>query len=54
MLLPGSRNWRSYGWIEQTLYVSDAAVPAHDPAGDLLDGVPVLSPLAVRWRIAGP
>ncbi|MDR0182038.1 DNA-binding domain-containing protein [Lysobacter arvi] len=44
-----------YEWVEQALFVSDAPVPAHDPHGDLLDGVPVLSPLAVpliyRWPV---
>lgn len=45
-----------YEWIEQALFVSDALVPAHDPEGDLLIGVPVLSPLAMplayRWPVA--
>lgn len=39
-----------YEWAELGLQLSDAALPPHDPAGDLLDGVPVLSPLA--WPLA--
>jgi uncharacterized protein len=45
-----------YEWIEQALFVSDAQPPEHDPEGDLLDGVPLLSPLALplayRWPVA--
>ncbi|UHQ21420.1 putative DNA-binding domain-containing protein [Lysobacter sp. 5GHs7-4] len=45
-----------YEWVEQALYVSDAQPPAHDPQGDLLNGIPVLSPLALplayRWPVA--
>lgn len=44
-----------YEWIEQVLWTSDASIPAHDRDGDLLDGVPLLSPLAVplayRWPV---
>lgn len=44
-----------YEWVEQALWTSDATTPAHDPDGDLLDGVPVLSalamPLAYRWPV---
>jgi hypothetical protein len=47
-----------YEWAELGLQLSDAEMPPHDPAGDpgsspgqaLLDGVPVLSPLA--WPLA--
>ncbi|MEO5962233.1 MAG: putative DNA-binding domain-containing protein [Thermomonas sp.] len=39
-----------YEWAELGLQLSDAIPPAHDPHGDLLDGVPVLSPLA--WPLA--
>ena len=39
-----------YEWAELGLQLSDAAIPAHDPRGDLLGGVPVLSPLA--WPLA--
>lgn len=39
-----------YEWAELGLQLSDAVSPPHDPAGDLLEGVPVLSPLA--WPLA--
>ena len=39
-----------YEWAELGLQLSDAAIPPHDPDGDLLAGVPVLSPLA--WPLA--
>ena len=39
-----------YEWAEVGLQLSDAELPPHDPAGDLLAGVPVLSPLA--WPLA--
>ena len=39
-----------YEWAEVGLQLSDSQLPAHDAAGDLLDGVPVLSPLA--WPLA--
>lgn len=39
-----------YEWVELALQLTDAAMPAHDPGGDLLDGVPVVSPLA--WPLA--
>ena len=39
-----------YEWAEADLQSSDAPMPPHDPAGDLLDGVPLLSPLA--WPLA--
>ncbi|MGV8922040.1 MAG: DNA-binding domain-containing protein [Thermomonas sp.] len=39
-----------YEWAELGLQLSDATQPAHDPQGDLLAGVPVLSPLA--WPLA--
>ena len=39
-----------YEGAELGLQLSDAVLPAHDPDGDLLDGVPVLSPLA--WPLA--
>lgn len=39
-----------YEWAELGLQLSDAALPAHDPQGDLLAGVPLLSPLA--WPLA--
>ncbi|KRB07825.1 putative DNA-binding domain-containing protein [Lysobacter sp. Root690] len=44
-----------YEWVEQALLISDAQAPAHDPDGDLLDGRPLLSPLAMplayRWPV---
>ncbi len=39
-----------YEWAELGLQLSDAKAPPHDPAGDLLAGVPLLSPLA--WPLA--
>ncbi|MEF9979052.1 MAG: putative DNA-binding domain-containing protein [Thermomonas sp.] len=39
-----------YEWAELGLQLSDAAMPPHDPDADLLEGVPVLSPLA--WPLA--
>jgi hypothetical protein len=45
-----------YEWVEQVLFTSDAQPPPHDPDGDLLEGIPVLSPLALplayRWPVA--
>ena len=43
-----------YEWIETALLLSDADEPEHDPDGDLLDGVPVLSSLAVPLAYAWP
>ena len=44
-----------YEWIELALQISDAPLPAHDPSGDLLAGVPVCSPwcraLAYQWPV---
>ncbi len=39
-----------YEWVELALQISDAPLPPHDAHGDLLDGIPVLSPLA--WPLA--
>lgn len=39
-----------YEWAELGLQLSDAPMPPHAPAGDLLAGVPLLSPLA--WPLA--
>lgn len=58
--LDPQRSWLAelahYEWAELGLQLSDAALPAHDRAGDLLDGVPVLSPLAwplaYRWPVS--
>ncbi|MBD9427773.1 putative DNA-binding domain-containing protein [Pseudomonas sp. PDM15] len=45
-----------YERVESVLLLSDAGEPAHNPQGDLLDGVLVLSPLAwplaYRWPVA--
>lgn len=38
-----------YEWVELALSLCDAELPAHDPDGDLLTGVPVRSPLA--WSL---
>lgn len=43
-----------YEWIESVLLLSDSAELAHDPEGDLLDGIPVLSSLAVPLAYAWP
>ncbi|WP_043202025.1 HvfC family RiPP maturation protein [Pseudomonas putida] len=44
-----------YEWIESQLYLSDAEDQVHDPAGDLLNGEPLLScvarVLAYRWPV---
>ncbi|MFT4179348.1 MAG: putative DNA-binding domain-containing protein [Thermomonas sp.] len=39
-----------YEWAELGLQLSEATPPTHDPNGDLLAGIPVLSPLA--WPLA--
>lgn len=44
------RELAHYEWVELALQISDAARPDHDADGDLLDGTPVLSPLA--WPLA--
>lgn len=45
-----------YEWVESALLLSDRREPAHDPKGDLLDGVPLLSglawPLAYQWPVS--
>ncbi len=45
-----------YEWVEGALLLSDRSEPAHDPEGDLLDGVPLLSqlawPLAYHWPVS--
>ncbi|MBF6025069.1 DNA-binding domain-containing protein [Lysobacter niastensis] len=44
-----------YEWVELHLDLMDAHDPAHDADGDLLDGIPVLSslalPLGYRWQV---
>ena len=39
-----------YEWVELGLQIADDEIPAHDAAGDLLGGIPVLSPTA--WALA--
>src|SRR4249919_3754285 len=39
-----------YEWAELGLQLSDASIPPHDPNGNMLDGVPLLSPIA--WPLA--
>ena len=44
-----------YEWIELAVQIDDSPLPPHDPHGDLLEGVPVVSPwiraLAYRWPV---
>jgi hypothetical protein len=44
-----------YEWVELALQIADDPVPAHVADGDLLDGIPVISPfaraLAYRWPV---
>ena len=44
-----------YEWAELGLQLSESVLPPHDRDGDLLDGVPILSPLtwplAYRWPV---
>jgi hypothetical protein len=44
-----------YEWVELAVDTLEAIVPAHDPGGDLLDGVPLLNPvlmsLAYDWPV---
>ena len=44
-----------YEWAELGLQLSESVLPPHDHDGDLLDGVPILSPLtwplAYRWPV---
>lgn len=49
---PWLRELAHYEWVELALQISDARVDdiAHDPDGDLLDGCPLVSPLA--WPLA--
>ncbi|MGH8027545.1 MAG: HvfC family RiPP maturation protein [Pseudoxanthomonas sp.] len=39
-----------YEWVELGLQIADDEIPVHDAGGDLLAGVPVLSPMA--WALA--
>ena len=49
---PWLRELAHYEWVELALQISDARIDdiAHDPAGDLLAGRPLVSPLA--WPLA--
>jgi len=49
---PWLRELAHYEWVELALQIADDAVPPHDPQGDLLAGVPVVSPFA--WALAYP
>lgn len=53
---PYLRELAHYEWLELALDVAEEALPAsgHDPAGNLLDGVPVVSPLVVLARYDWP
>ncbi|WP_342247064.1 HvfC family RiPP maturation protein [Pseudomonas sp. OTU5201] len=55
-LPPWSVELAHYEWVEAALLLSDRREPAHDPEGDLLDGVPLLSnlawPLAYQWPVS--
>lgn len=50
--MPWLRELAHYEWVELALQISDASADevAHDPAGDLLGGCPLPSPLA--WPLA--
>ena len=58
-MAPGDPPWllelAHYEWIELAVQIDDSPLPAHDPAGDLLDGIPVVSPwmraLAYQWPV---
>ncbi len=43
-----------YEWVELALDVMDTPTPACDPAGDLMDGVPVLAPALMNLAYAWP
>lgn len=49
---PWLRELAHYEWVELALQISEARIDeiAHDPEGDLLDGRPLVSPLA--WPLA--
>ncbi len=57
---PGLAEWAPelahYEWVELALQVADVSMPVHDPDGDLLAGIPQVSPLAwplaYRWPVA--
>jgi hypothetical protein len=47
---PWLRELAHYEWVELALQIAEDTAPPHDPTGDLLDGIPALSPLA--WALA--
>ena len=49
-LPPWLRELAHYEWVELALQIADDVVPAHVADGDLLAGIPVLSPFA--WALA--
>lgn len=53
--LPWLAELAHYEWAELALQIADDALPAHAPQGDLLAGIPVISPfawaLAYRWPV---
>lgn len=52
---PWLRELAHYEWVELALQIADDATPPHDPRGDLLADVPVVSPfvwaLAYQWPV---
>ncbi|KRG45848.1 hypothetical protein ARC20_07285 [Stenotrophomonas panacihumi] len=57
--LPDAPPWLAalarHEWTEQSLRIDDTPLPAHDPQGDLLAGIPVCSPWlrleSYRWPV---
>lgn len=43
-----------YEWTELAIQLDDAPVPPHDPAGDLLRGIPLISPFSRALQYAWP
>lgn len=43
-----------YEWVELALDVMETATPAHDPQGDLVNGVPLLAPASMNLGYAWP
>lgn len=54
-LPPWALELAHYEWVELALDVMDVPTPAHEPAGDLMEGRPVLAPalmnLAYHWPV---
>lgn len=48
------RELTHYEWVELALDVMEAAAPPCDPAGDLLDGIPVPAPALMNLAYAWP